>query len=395
MQETIAAASGFDPHVTLADLRRRTSRKWNAYAPDVLPAWIAEMDFACAPPIRAVLRDAVAHDDYGYPSTDALPAAYAAFVARRFGWNADASRVFVLPEVLQGIAEILRATTEPGAGVVVNPPVYGPFAAVVAEVKRRLVDVPLRRPSPRTWALDMDALERAFADGARAYILCSPHNPTGAVFDAATLCAVAELARRYDVLVLSDEIHAPLVLPGTTFVPFLPLAEAAGARAIAFAAATKTWNFAGLKCGLMVAGDAAVGEALRALPRGIYHRAGHLGVLASLAAFTDGDAWLDDLLPTLAANHASFATGLEAALPGAVVTRAAATYLAWIDCEALDLPGAPAKTFLDRGRVALNDGADFGVGGARFVRANLGTSPEIVAEIVRRMAAGAAPHVKG
>ena len=210
---------GFDD-ISVAQLRRRRSAKWTTYPPDVLPAWVAEMDFPLAEPVRAALLDAIEHDDCGYANTAGLGESYARFVLQRFGWTLDPRGVFVVPDVLVGITSLLQTLTKPGDRIVVNSPVYPPFYRTVGEAQRQIEDVPLIR-NDEGWELDFPALERAFAGGAAAYLLCSPHNPLGKVFARDTLTRIAELAKRYGVLVIADEIHAPLTMPGATFVPFL------------------------------------------------------------------------------------------------------------------------------------------------------------------------------
>ena len=239
--------------LSLDALRSRRSAKWVKYPADVLPAWVAEMDFPLAPPIREALSDALERDDTGYADRGRLPEAFAGFAAERFGWQVDPARVWLVADVMSGVAEVVRALTEPGDAVVVNPPVYPPFFSTVREIGRRVVEAPLAARAGG-WELDLDALELAFAGGARAYLLCHPHNPTGLSFTGAELAAIAGLAARYDVLVVSDEIHAPMTMPGVSHVPFVALGDQAADRAVTITGATKAFNIAGLKCAVVVTG---------------------------------------------------------------------------------------------------------------------------------------------
>jgi DNA-binding transcriptional MocR family regulator len=198
--------------LSLDELRTRRSVKWRRYPDDVLPAWVAELDFPLAAPVHRALADALARDDTGYANADGLPAAFASFAAARWRWDVDPQRMLLVADIMSGVGELLRALTAPGDGVVVNPPVYPPFFKMVKEVGRELVEAPLGAG----WRLDLDALEAAFATGARCYLLCSPHNPTGTVHTRDELAAIVELAERHDVLVISDEVHAPMTLPGAT-----------------------------------------------------------------------------------------------------------------------------------------------------------------------------------
>ena len=371
--------------LSLAKLRGRASAKWTTYPAEVLPAWVAEMDFPLADPIKQRLRRAIDADDCGYAQPTALPNAFAAFAKSRFGWTVDPSRVRSAPEVMVAIAEILRVVTKPGDGVVINPPVYPPFAMVIEEVGRTVVDVPLAHLPGGGWDLDLEGLERAFADGAKAYLLCNPHNPVGRVFEKSQLESVATLAKQYGVVVLADEIHAPLTLHGAVHVPFVSVSEPLGANAITITSASKAWNIAGLKCAVIVAGSSAMQSALKALPVELSERTGHLGVLANVAAFEEGASYLDALVKHLDRNRVLMAELLGVYLPAVRYLPPQAGYLAWLDCSALGLGDEPAKVFLKKGKVALMRGLDFGRQGACFARVNMGTSSAILSEAVGRM----------
>ncbi|MGZ0200950.1 MalY/PatB family protein [Streptomyces sp. RM1] len=386
-----------DPHDTAGEpdplraldperLRRRTSMKWRTYPEDVLPLWVAEMDVPLAPPVVRALTDALALGDTGYPAGTAYAEALAGFAARRWGWDGIAvERTAIVPDVMLGVVEMLGLVTGPGDPVIVNPPVYPPFFTFVAHMDRRVVEAPLGADL----RLDLAALEEAFvrttAGGGRAaYLLCSPHNPTGTVHTAAELAAVAELAERHGVRVVADEIHAPLVAPGVTFVPYLSVPGAD--RGLSLMSASKGWNLPGLKAALALAGPGAAAE-LAGLPEEVGHGASHLGVIAHTAALREATGWLDALLTGIRDNRRLLADLLAEHLPGIHVHPAEATYLAWLDCRALGLGDDPAQVFLDRGRVALTAGPPFGTGGAGHARLNLATSPDILTEAVRRMAA--------
>jgi cystathionine beta-lyase len=354
--------------------------------PDVLPAFVAEMDFPLAPPVRAALLEAVENDDCGYAWAEQLGEVFAGFAADRFGWTVDPARVALVPDVVSGIEGLLLALTEPGAGVVVNPPVYGPFFTTVAGTGRRIVEAPLVRDGDGVWQLDLDALERAFAGGAAAYILCNPHNPTGRVHTREELTAVAELAARHGVLVLADEIHSPMTLGGATHVPYVSLGEEAAAHGLTLASASKAWNVAGLKAAVVVSGSEAGAELVSRLSPGLRFHAGHFGVLASIAAFAEGGAWLDELCRHLDRNRHRLASLLERELPALRYMPPEAGFLAWLDCRELGLGDDPAAAFLEHGKVALSSGPWFGTGGEGFARLNIGTSGALLEEAVRRMA---------
>jgi cystathionine beta-lyase len=367
----VTPPTSFDD-LSLEQLRRRRSAKWARYEPDVLPAWVAEMDFPLAPPVHAAVAAALELDDTGYATPLELPAAFAAFAAARWGWTVDPARTMLFADIMSGVAEVLRGLTAPGDRVVVNPPVYAPFFGTTRDVGREVVEVPLAGGR-----LDLDGLERAFANGARAYLLCNPHNPTGTVFTRDELAAVAQLASAHGVLVVSDEVHAPMTLPGATHTPYLSLTE----LGIALVSASKAWNLAGLKSALAVV-DATE---LSAIPPHVSYHAGYFGVLASIAAYTDGAGWVDDLVAHLDAQRARLVDLLAAELPQVGYEPPQAGYLAWLDCRALGLGDDPSAAFLERGRVALSPGPTFGEQGKGFARLNLGTSGALLAEAVARM----------
>ena len=363
--------------LSLEQLQRRRSIKWQHHPADVLPAWVAELDVPLADPVRAVLLRAVEEGDTGYAAPDDLGRAFAGFAARHWDWAVDPARCWPVADVIAGVEEAIGALTSPGDGVVICPPVYTPFFALLPARDRVAVQVPLTPAG----ALDLPGIDRALGGGARAVLLCSPHNPTGRVWTGAELDALDEVVRAHGAVVVSDEIHAPLTLPGAQFTPYL----AAGERpAVAVVSASKAFNLAGLKAALVVAGDEQVQARVAALPGPVTFRPGHLGVLAGIAAYGEGDAWLGALRTHLDRNRALLAELLRDHLPHVGWTPPQASYLAWLDCRAFGR--APAQLFLDRGRVALTEGTDYGAQGAGFARLNIGTTGTLVEEAVRRMA---------
>src|SRR5579862_2369214 len=376
---------GFED-LDLERLRRRRSQKWRAFPPDVLPAFVAEMDYDLADPVKAALRSAIDLDDCGYANAACVGESFARFAAARHGWMVDPAMVHLIPDVMAGVDLILALATEPGDGIVINTPVYPPFFEHISGARRRVVEVPLARRDGR-WDLDFDALEAAFAAGARAYLLCNPHNPSGRVFSAADLHRIASLADRYGVIVLADEIHASLTLPGVRHTPYVAAGGPAAEHGVTLASASKAFNVAGLKGAVAVAGSAAMQALLDRLPSASRYGAGLFGVLASLAAWDAGDEWLDALIAQLDHARAEFGALLAQRLPGAGYQPPEASYLAWVDVSGLDLGPDPARVFLDRGRVALGDGLNFGTPGAGHVRVTIGTSSALLASIVDRMAA--------
>ncbi|MEH1017119.1 MalY/PatB family protein [Micromonospora sp. CPCC 206060] len=380
------------------ELRRRSSMKWRAHPADVLPLWVAEMDVPLASPIAHALHRAVDSGDTGYPCGNDYAHALAGFAADRWGWrDFPAERTTVVPDVMMGIVEVLRLITEPGDPVIVNAPVYPPFYAFVTHADRRIVESPLTTDG----RIDLEALGDTFrqarASSPRAaYLLCNPHNPTGAVHTLAELRVVAAHAQQHGVRVIADEIHAPLILPGATFTPYLTVPGSD--NAFALTSASKAWNLAGLKAALAIPGSDAVADLAR-IPEEVSHGPSHLGVIAHTAAFRHGGDWLDALLQGLDENRTLLGQLLAQRLPQVGYLRPQGTYLAWLDCRALgfdtpvrlDGPGVvsdlagPARFFLDYARVAVNSGHVFGTGGTGHVRINFATNPTLLTEAVTRM----------
>ena len=361
--------------------------KWNLYAEDVLPLWVADMDLPHADPVRRELQRALDQGDFGYPIHPAptdLPVLYAAWAAERHGWNVDPRHVELLTDVVQGMYVALDRFSEPGDGALMQTPIYSPFRSSVRTMKRRALEVPLV-DSGSGYEVDLDEVRRAARD-ARIFLLCSPHNPTGRVFTRAELEALAEIACEHDLFVVADEIHGDLTLPGSTFIPFAALSPQVEARTLTLTSASKAFNFAGLRTAIAVFGSAEQKRRFNSLPRHLRGGVGILGIEATRSAWRFGGPWLEALITHLAANRAFVASTVADQLPGIVHHPPEATYLAWLDCRALELEPSPYEFFLERARVGLSNGADFGLPGEGFVRLNFATSRAIVAEALERMA---------
>ena len=364
-------------------LRERTSAKWRLFPPDVLPLFVAEMDYTLAPPIIRVLHERIAASDSGYvASPQELGAAFAGFAQRRWGWRVDPSGVRTTTDVSVCIVESLRAATTPGDGIVITSPVYAPFADLVTEAGGRPVDVPLAADS----SFDLDALEAAFTAGARAILISNPHNPLGHPHSAESLAGLAELAAAHRVTVVSDEIHGPLVHAGNEFTPFLSVSDASREWGIAVTSASKAFNLAGFKAALMVAASDRSLAVLDGMWDEVAYRTSILGYHASVAAFTECDDWLDGAIAAIERSAILLTTLLADHLPEVVYAPPRASYLAWLDFRALGWGDDPAARALDVARVALNSGLTFGPSGAGFARLNLACSPEVLTEAVRRLA---------
>jgi cysteine-S-conjugate beta-lyase len=376
----------------VAPSSRRPSRgeKWTLYPEDVLPLWVADMDFEVADPIRRMLRFAVERSDVGYPIHPAptdIGEITAARMRERFGWTIDPARVEVLCDVVQGLAVSLLQYAAPGEGAVVQTPIYPPFLEAVRTTGRWLIENRLLAPtgSGRRWEVDLDDF-RAAAKRARIFLLCNPHNPTGRVFTRAELLAMAEIAVEHDLVVLADEIHQDLLFPGHEHVPFASLGDEVARRTVTYTSATKTWNIAGLCCAVAHFGPDSLLATIDGFPPHYLGRVSIAGIEATAAAWREGDPWLAELMSYLDANRQRLASFVRERLDGIDHVPPEATFLAWLDCRALDLAGGPHAFFLERARVALSDGPDFGEAGRGFVRLNFATPRALLDAVLDRMA---------
>lgn len=386
--------------LSLDELRSRTSMKWRTHPAGVLPLWVAEMDVPLAAPVQRAVERALERGDTGYATGAGYAAALREFAAERWSWtDLEPSHTAIVPDVMLGIVEALRLLTRPGFPVIVTPPVYAPFYAFIEHDHRVILEAPLSHEG----RIDPTTLEAAFAEAARrapspVFLLCNPHNPTGTVHTRTELATVATLARRHGVRVIADEIHAPLVLEGAHFVPYLSVPGSE--NAFSLTSASKAWNLAGLKAALLIAGHESVADLAR-LPEEVSHGVSHLAVIGHTAAFREGGAWLDGLLAGLDENRALLEQLVDRHLPQARLRRPEGTYLAWLDCTELglglggktptaeraivtDLDG-PAQFFLDRARVALSSGHIFGTGGHGHVRLNFATTPTVLGQAFQQM----------
>lgn len=376
----------------LDELRQRSSTKWRKYPDDVIPMFVAETDFPLAPAITRVLARAVELGDTGYtPPDPGIAAEYAGFAQRRFGWTVDPARIRTTCDVMMGVVELLRTVTDPGDRVVVTPPVYPPFFMCMEEADTVAERVPLT-DNGSGWELDLLGIEAALAGGARAVLLCNPHNPTGTVHSRESLAALADLAARFGATVISDEIHAPLVHPGVAFTPFLDASPVAARVGFALTSASKAFNLAGLKCALMIAADDAHDRILRGLPDEVEWRTSLFGALAGKAAFSEeSGVWLDGLHAALDENRHLLAELLAEHVPAAKYRIPDAGFLAWVDLTDLGWGDNPAVKVLRDARVAFHLGPLFGEEGKGHVRINFGCSPDLLREAITRVGALSAP----
>lgn len=371
---------------SIGQLRERSSSKWTAFEPDVLPMFVAEMDFPLAPAIQDALRHAIEIGDTGYVNTGNKDAAvaFSRFARDTWGWEPDPERMAYTTDVGVVIVESLRRLISPGDGVIIMPPVYPPFWDFVTEAGGRVVEVPLLDDGER-FALDLVGIDRALADGARSVLLCNPHNPVGLVHDREALVELSRIVAVHGASVVSDEIHAPLVHRGVTFTPYLTVSDAAREHGIAAESGSKAFNLAGLKAAMFVAASESMAKLIRSLPEEVGYRTGLFGIIATREGFANSRDWLSDTVAKVEENFALLASLLEEYLPSVRMRRAQASYLAWLDLRSLGWGEDPDRHVLKYGRLALSNGPKFGAPGRGYARMNLACAPETIREAVRRL----------
>ncbi|MGN8551367.1 UNVERIFIED_CONTAM: aminotransferase class I/II-fold pyridoxal phosphate-dependent enzyme [Microbacterium sp. SLM126] len=371
-------------------LRRRTSVKWRAYPDDVVPMFVAEMDFPLAPAIKAALLEAVELGDTGYVDGDdpAVRQAFRDFASTKWGWTPDPAGMRLTTDVSVVIAESLRALLQPGDGVIITPPAYPPFFDLIPEGGGVVVEVPLLDDGA-AYSLDLEGIDRAMAAGARGVLLCNPHNPVGLVHDRAALAELSRIVDRHGGFVVSDEIHAPITHHGVEFTPYLTVSDEARSHGIAAESGSKAFNLAGLKTALFVTESDRMRDVVRGLPAEVTYRTGQFGLIATREGFAHSRDWLDATITAVEANFDHLQAELDAHLPEVVLRRASASYLAWLDMSALGWGHDPAATARKSARVALANGPSFGREGSGFARMNVACAPETITEAVRRLAATA------
>ncbi len=373
-----------------ADRRAFGSDKWTHYADDVLPMWVADMDFAAPQEICHRLAGLVEHGVFGYGQgrPPSLIEAIVRHAAHRYDWTIDPDWLVLLPALVPGLNIACRAVGESGDAVLVPTPVYPRFLGAVANQGRRLIAVPHKietRGGVLDCVPDLEALAAACTPDTRLLLLCHPHNPTGRAYTEAELGAIAALAEARDLVVVSDEVHGDLALDGDAHRPLAVVAPRLAPRLITLMAPSKTYNIAGLGCGWAIIADPALRLRFRRAMQGLTPAPNLPAMAAAEVALGLDDSWRQDVLTRLRANRERLIARLAAEAPMLGVARPAFTYLAWIDCSRAGIGDDPAEAILRRGRLALSDGRDFGPGGEGFVRLNFGCSAATLEDGIGRL----------
>jgi cystathionine beta-lyase len=372
----------------MARLRGLAGNKWRRYGDEILPAWVADMDFLQAAPIRDFVTRAGATGDLGYPfaeGTQPLPEIFAERAMQRYGWQIDSERVELIIDVVQGLYLGVEMYCEPGEGAIVPTPIYPYFLTAAEENGRRAIANPLVLDGGR-YVINFDSLEACIDDGTRMLMVCNPHNPTGRVFLREELEALADVALRHDLVVIADEIFADVVYEGHRYIPFASLGPEIAERTVTFHSATKAFNLGGIRLAVAVFGSEALHQRFKAIPKRTMGGHNCLGINLTRIAWQQCDDWLAGVVPYLEANRDFVTEFLARRMPAVGFIPPEATFFAWMDCRELDLPGGPYAYFLEHAKVALSDGVPFGEVGKGFARLNFATPRKLLAQILEQLA---------
>lgn len=371
----------------IIDRRSTESIKWNAFEADVLPMWVADMDFKAPDVVIQALQERVQHGVFGYArQAKDLKSAICGHLMRQFGWQVTEEAVVFLPGVVTGFNLACLAFARPQGEVLMQTPVYFPFFNAPGYAGMKRVDSSLVMNADQRYEIDFDAFEQSITSQTALFLLCNPHNPVGRVFTREELVKMAEICLKHGVPICSDEIHCDLVFRGYQHQPIAALDVEVAQRTITLIAPSKTFNIAGLECSAAIIPNADLRQQYQAARQGLAGGVNLLGLTAGLAAYREGQAWLDELIIYLERNRDFLSAFLQDRMPGVKMSPVEGTYLAWLDCREAGLGEKPAEYFLEKARVGLNEGESFGKEGKGFVRLNFGCPRELLEEGLTRLA---------
>jgi len=385
--DTRAGDTAFD-FDTIIDRRNSNSNKWQLYGEDVLPMWVADMDFKSPPAVIRALHERVEHGVFGYERyAPDLPELIVDRLARVFDWHVEPDAIVFTPGVVIGFNLAIRALVAPGEALLIQTPVYGPIqnAAKIAGVLDQSME--LTRQANGRYTIDMDLFETTITNRTKLFLLCSPHNPVGRVFTREELQTLGEICLRHDIMICSDEIHGDLTFSGHPHTPMAAISPEVEARTITLMAPSKTFNIAGLDCGFAVIPNPELRKQYNAARGGLVGHPNLIGYTAARAAYAEGDPWQAAMLRYLEANRDFTVAYVGEHLPELHMASPEGTYLAWVDCRDADLADSPYGFFLEKGKVAFNNGTSFGPSGKGFIRLNFGCPRALLEEGLGRMRA--------
>lgn len=372
---------------TSPERRATDSIKWRRFPQDVLPLWVADMDFTSPPAVMAALHQRVDHGVFGYANeSDPLKNLIVERMQQRYGWKISKDAVMLIPGVIAGLNLSAHAVVKPGESILIQPPIYPPFFEVPGNCGTRTVMSAVKLSESGTYEVDFEDFEQRIESDTRLFLLCNPHNPVGRVYIPEELSRMAEICLRHDLLICSDEIHSDLIFSGYKHTPIASLSDEISARTITLIAPSKTFNIAGLDCAALICTNPDLMQRLKKASQGLMGGVNLLGAVAAEAAYRDGAEWLAEILQLLESNRDYLLEYIRQEMPAISMTCPQATYLAWLDCSKLDLAESPGEFFVKQARVGLNPGIDFGEVGRNHVRLNFGTSRETLETALDRMA---------
>ena len=367
--------------------RRNTdSIKWGLYEEDVLPLWVADMDFTSPPAVIEAMQTRTAHGVFGYAreSTE-LKELIAARMDNLYGWKIELEDIVLLPGVVAAFNLVCQAVAQPGESILIQPPVYPPFFSAPGYAGARAVFNNINLNAAGEYAIDLQDFEAVIEKNTRAFLLCNPHNPLGRVFSKTELSSMAQICLKHGLVICSDEIHSDLVFEGNRHIPIASLDKEIETSTVTLLAPSKTYNIAGLECSALICTNPDLRGLIQTARRGLLGWVNLMGMTAGVAAYKHGNEWLEQVLQLLQGNRDYLMQYLAENIPGIHMTRPEATYLAWLDCRDLNLPQSPAQFLLETARVALNNGEDFGEPGKGYVRLNFGCSHATLKDALDRI----------
>ena len=367
--------------------RRRTeSVKWGIFGDDVLPMWVADMDFVSPPAVIEALQKRVAHGVFGYPMvTREMKEVVIKRMAERYNWLIEEPDILFVPGVVPGFNLVCQAFAGAGDSIIMQTPVYPPFLGAPVYAGAERIEVELAREDSGRYVIDFEAFEQAIQPNTKVFMLCNPHNPVGRVFEKAELEKLAEICLRHGVIICSDEIHSDLVFSGHRHIPVGSMSKEIGDRTVTLIAPSKTFNIAGLECSVIICQNEEFRQKLEKARRGLLGHVNLLGLVAGTSAYSEGDPWLSELMVTLEGNRDFLVKFIRERMPEITLYAPEGTYLAWLDCRSLAIQGDVCEFFIKKARVALNPGKEFGAAGEGFLRFNFGCPRAMVQEALERM----------
>lgn len=384
-------AENFD---VLIDRLHSDSIKWNAFPKDVLPMWVADMDFLSPPSVIEALTERVKHGVFGYAAEPQdLNEIVIHWISDRYKMQVEPQHILYVPGVITGLNMASHAFLSPGDGLMFQPPIYPPFFGISEHVGLQNQEVDLIQNSDGSYGIDFDALEKGLKKNTKMFLLCNPHNPVGRVFVREELEQIAAFCMRHDLLLCSDEIHCDLIYSGNTHTPIMSLGDEIAQRTIMLIAPSKTFNIAGLGFSVMIIKNKDMMKKMKKTFSGILPHPDLLAVQAARAAYLSGKTWLQELVNYLQGNRDFLEAFVKTELEGISMIKPQGTFLAWLDCRNMPFGDDPYSFFLNNAKVGLNNGIDFGLAGKGFVRLNFACPRATLEEGLARMQRAVKNHI--